>query len=90
MLYRVPPTQSVISVVEKVTENKETKIIVICFKKVQEKYSSELVLTFWAKSKERNFQRRWNEGLANNICIYSSGLAKLKEAPQCLRNIKKR
>ena len=32
MPYRVPPTQFLISVVEKVTENKKTKIIVICFK----------------------------------------------------------
>ena len=34
MLYRVPPTQPLLSIVEKVTENEETKIIVIFFKKV--------------------------------------------------------
>ena len=34
MLYRVPPTQPLLSIVEKVTENEEAKIIVIFFKKV--------------------------------------------------------
>lgn len=76
MLYRVPPTQSLISTVEKVTENEETKIIVIFFKKVTREILLRISFNILGSKQTEELSERWHEGLENNICTYSTGLAK--------------